>query len=185
MLCNDTRAYVECAEIEASEPEAPAISGNLMMPGFTAPKLLWMRKREPVVFERVRKVVLPKDYVGLCLSGETVCDMSDASGTGWLDVADRDWSDRLLAATHLTRSHMPRLVEGTECAAQLREALRREWGISHTVWIAGGAAIDVHGGHTKRWSCATLRYPLGGATRRCTGGSRSDPGRERAREPRA
>lgn len=139
ILWNDTRAYAECAELEALEPRARQITGNQAMPGFTAPKLLWLRKHEPAIFGRVAKVLLPKDYVAWRLSGEFVSDMSDAAGTLWLDVAARDWSDAMLAATGLTRAHMPRLVEGNQAAAPVRPALCADWGITHAVTLAGGA----------------------------------------------
>ena len=139
MLWNDTRAFAECVELEALVPESRAITGNQAMPGFTAPKLLWLQKYEPALFRATAKVLLPKDYVALRLTGEFVTDMSDASGTLWLDVAKRDWSERMLAATGLSREHMPRLVEGSAPAAQVRPALCAEWGISHPVVLAGGA----------------------------------------------
>jgi xylulokinase len=139
ILWNDTRAFAECAELEALVPESREITGNLAMPGFTAPKLLWLAKHEPEVFRAASKVLLPKDYLAWRLTGDFVSDMSDASGTLWLDVAKRDWSDRMLAATGLTRAHMPRLVEGSASAAQLSEALRRDWGIAGPVVLCGGA----------------------------------------------
>ena len=139
MLWNDTRAFAECVELEALVPESRAITGNQAMPGFTAPKLLWLQKYEPSLFRATAKVLLPKDYVALRLTGEYVSDMSDASGTLWLDVARRDWSERMLAATGLAREHMPRLVEGSAAAAQVRASLCQEWGIAHPVLLAGGA----------------------------------------------
>jgi xylulokinase len=108
------------------------------MPGFTAPKLAWVRKHEPPIFEQVRKVLLPKDYVRLKLTGEYASDMSDAAGTFWLDVAKRDWSNALLAATHLDRSHMPRLVEGTDVSGVLHPKLAARWGMKERVVVAGG-----------------------------------------------
>jgi xylulokinase len=113
ILWSDGRAGAECVELERREPRSRAICGNIMMPGFTAPKLLWVSRHEPQVFARTARVLLPKDYVRLQLTGAAVSDMSDASGTGWLDVARRDWSDAMLAATGLDRTHMPQLVEGS------------------------------------------------------------------------
>src|SRR5690606_24333088 len=114
ILWNDGRAAAECAEIEAACPESRAISGNIAMPGFTAPKLQWMRHHEPRIFAHVSTVLLPKDYIRFRLTGHHVSDMSDASGTLWLDVAARDWSDDLLEASGMNRAQMPRLVEGIE-----------------------------------------------------------------------
>ena len=138
ILWNDTRSHLECTELEAALPELRGIIGNIMMAGFTAPKLRWVAKHEPAVFARVRRVLLPKDYVRLCLTGEAVSDMSDASGTGWLDVGARDWSDAALSATGLDRSQMPRLVEGSAVSATLRPALAARFGMQGRVVIAGG-----------------------------------------------
>jgi len=138
ILWNDGRSAAECAELETGCPDARKIAGNIAMPGFTAPKLLWVKKHEPKIFAAVRKVLLPKDYVRLLLSGEYVSEMSDASGTYWLDVSKRDWSDVLLAATGLTRAHMPRLVEGSAVSATLNPDLAARWGISKPPVIAGG-----------------------------------------------
>ncbi|MGO0789411.1 xylulokinase [Herbaspirillum seropedicae] len=139
ILWNDMRAHAECVELEALVPDAVAITGNRAMPGFTAPKLLWLSKYEPAVYRAIDKVLLPKDFLGWKLTGEFVSEMSDAAGTLWLDVARRDWSERMLGATGLDRSHMPRLVEGSAVAGQLRDELRREWGINGPVVVAGGA----------------------------------------------
>lgn len=138
ILWNDGRSGKECAEIESLCPTSRAISGNLAMPGFTAPKLLWVKKNEPEVFEKVNCVLLPKDFVRLKLTGEKVSDMSDSAGTLWMDVGGRCWSDDLLAATGLDASKMPRLVEGCEPSGQLREILARRWGMVKRPLVAGG-----------------------------------------------
>jgi len=139
ILWNDGRSHAECDELTAAAPRLHAIAGNLAMPGFTAPKLLWVRKHEPELFDRVRSVLLPKDYLRLLLTGEKVSDPSDAAGTLWLDVARRDWSDELLAATGLTRAHMPRLVESNAPSGVLRAELADAWGVGRDVVVAGGA----------------------------------------------
>jgi len=139
ILWNDGRCHAECAELEAAAPRLHEIAGNLAMPGFTAPKLLWVRKHEPEIFERVASVLLPKDWLRLQLTGEKVSDPSDAAGTLWLDVARRDWSEELLAATGLTRAHMPRLVEASEPSGMLKPELARAWGLGAEVIVAGGA----------------------------------------------
>lgn len=139
ILWNDGRSSAECAEMEAALPSLRDIAGNIAMPGFTAPKIAWVRKHEPAIYEKIAKVLLPKAYVRLLLSGEHVEEMSDAAGTLWLDVGRRDWSDELLAVTGLDRSHMPRLVEGSAPAAALKPELARRWGMSGEVIIAGGA----------------------------------------------
>jgi xylulokinase len=139
ILWNDGRSAAECAEMEATLPSLRAIAGNIAMPGFTAPKIAWVRKHEPEIYARIAKVLLPKAYVRLLLTGEHVEEMSDASGTLWLDVGKRDWSDDLLAVTGLNRSHMPRLVEGSAASGTLKPELARRWGMSGNVVVAGGA----------------------------------------------
>ena len=137
MLWNDTRAYAEAAAMDAMA-DFRQITGNIIFAGFTAPKVEWVRLNEPDVFEKVAKVLLPKDYLRLFLSGAHVSEMSDASGKGWLDIGARDWSDTLLAHCHLSRDHMPRLVEGSAVSATLRADLAAELGMRQ-VPIAGGA----------------------------------------------
>ncbi len=139
ILWNDGRSAAQCEALARAVPGLGEISGNLAMPGFTAPKLLWVREHEPEIFARTACVLLPKDWLRFMLSGEAVSEMSDAAGTLWLDVGARDWSDALLAATGLTRAHMPRLVEGSEPSARLLPELAKRWGLGERVVIAGGA----------------------------------------------
>jgi xylulokinase len=139
ILWNDGRSGAQCQALSAAVPRLGQISGNLAMPGFTAPKLAWVREHEPAVFDQVARVLLPKDWLRLKLTGETVSDLSDAAGTLWLDVAQRDWSEPLLAATGLTRQHMPRLVEGSDVSGHLLPALCQRWGLPARVPVAGGA----------------------------------------------
>jgi len=139
ILWNDGRASQECTELELACPTSRSIAGNIAMAGFTAPKLAWLKKHEPQNFERIAKVLLPKDYIRFCLSGDYCSEMSDASGTLWLDVAKRQWSDTLLAVTDLDTGHMPKLVEGTEVSGSLHSHLQKRWGIKQEVIIAGGA----------------------------------------------
>ncbi len=140
ILWNDGRSAEECREMEAAEPQLREIAGNIAMPGFTAPKIAWVRKNEPRVFDRIVKVLLPKAYVRLLLTGGHVEEMSDAAGTLWLDVGRRDWSDALLAATGLTRAQMPSLVEGSSPSGLLRRDLAERWGMSEPrIVVAGGA----------------------------------------------
>lgn len=139
ILWNDGRAHAECLALEAKVPQSRHITGNLAMPGFTAPKLLWLRTHEPQGFASIRKVLLPKDWLRLQLVGDYVSDMSDASGTLWLDVAKRCWSTPMLEACGLSVSHMPRLVEGSAPSGTLRAPLAARWGLSPQVIVAGGA----------------------------------------------
>ncbi|EGJ22679.1 xylulokinase [Cereibacter sphaeroides WS8N] len=137
ILWNDTRSHAEAAALDA-DPRFRAVTGNIVFPGFTAPKLVWVERHEPAIRERVAKVLLPKDYLRLWLTGEHVAEMSDAAGTSWLDVGARDWSDALLAVTGLTREAMPRLVEGSAVSGALRPALAARWGLPQGVAVAGG-----------------------------------------------
>jgi xylulokinase len=139
ILWNDTRASAQCLEIEAREPGSRQITGNLAMPGFTAPKLLWLRQHEPEVFAQTRLVLLPKDWLRLKLTGEAVSEMSDAAGTLWLDTGARCWSDAMLAASGLEPSHMPRLVEGSEPSGRLLPDVAHDWGLPPGAVVAGGA----------------------------------------------
>ncbi|WP_409191537.1 xylulokinase [Bradyrhizobium sp. RDM4] len=139
ILWNDGRSQAECGELTRRCPSLHGIAGNLAMPGFTAPKLLWVARHEPKIFERVAKVLLPKAYVRFRLTGEMVEDMSDAAGTLWLDVGRRRWSALLLHATGLDLHHMPRLVEGSEASAVLAPELAQRWGMANQVVVAGGA----------------------------------------------
>ena len=113
ILWNDTRSHKEAAALDA-DPRFRKITGNIVFPGFTAPKLAWVKAHERQVFAATRKVLLPKDYLRLWLTGEYISEMSDSAGTSWLDVAARKWSAELLAAADLDEGHMPSLVEGTE-----------------------------------------------------------------------
>ena len=138
ILWNDGRSEAECRVLDA-RADFSGIGGNLVMPGFTAPKLEWVRIHEPDVFARVAKVLLPKDYVRLCLAGEHLSDMSDSAGTLWMDVGGRCWSSELLDATGLSEGHMPGLVEGSDPAGRLRPELADRWGMAVPPVIAGGA----------------------------------------------
>src|SRR5580658_217846 len=139
ILWNDGRSFAECAELKRRVPDLEERTGNLAMPGFTAPKMLWVAAHEPEIAKATRRVLLPKDYVRLRLSGEAVSEMSDASGTLWLDVGRRRWDGDLLAATGLTQTAMPRLVEGSEVSAVLLPEIANTWGLEgRKIPIAGG-----------------------------------------------
>ncbi len=138
ILWNDTRSYKEASTLDQNA-DFRNISGNIVFPGFTAPKLVWMKANEPEIFKRINKVLLPKDYLRLWLTGDYVSEMSDSAGTSWLDTRHRKWSDTLLAASDMKRSQMPDLVEGTEISGQLRQELVARWGMNNSPVVAGGA----------------------------------------------
>ena len=138
ILWNDGRSAAECEGLMAELPQLVDIAGNLAMPGFTAPKLEWMRTYEAEHFAKVKKVLLPKDYIRLLMSGDYASDMSDSAGTLWMDVAARDWSDDILALTGLSRDNMPALFEGSSATGQLSAAVAAEWGVPQVPIAAGG-----------------------------------------------
>jgi len=139
ILWNDGRSHEQCRELERRVDRLGFIAGVPAMPGFTAPKLLWVAQHEPEIFARIGAVVLPKDYVRFRLTGELVTDLSDAAGTLWLDEAARNWSLEMLSVTGLSATQMPRLVEGSQPSAVLRGDIAREWGLPSDVMVAGGA----------------------------------------------
>jgi xylulokinase len=145
ILWNDTRSHEEAAELDG-DPMFRRLTGNIVFPGFTAPKLMWVQRHEPATRDKVAKVLLPKDYLRLWLTGGHVAEMSDAAGTAWLDTGRRDWSDDLLAATGLSRSHMPALVEGSQVSGQLRDGLAVRWGLPKGVIVAGGGGDNAASG---------------------------------------
>lgn len=138
ILWNDTRSSEEARAFDEN-PIFRKLSGNIVFPGFTAPKLAWVKNNEAGIFDKTAKVLLPKDFLRLWLTGEHVSEMSDAAGTSWLDVAKRDWSKELLDASGMTIDQMPRLVEGSEASGELRSELASEFGMPKGVIIAGGA----------------------------------------------
>jgi xylulokinase len=145
ILWNDVRSATECTELENAVPNLRQVTGNIAMPGLTAPKLLWLRKHEPAIFAAARTVLLPKAYIRYRMTGEMVEEMSDASGTLWLDVGARDWSGVMLAATGLSREAMPRLVEGNAPAGALRPELASRWRMTGRPILAGGAGDNAAG----------------------------------------
>ncbi len=138
ILWNDTRAHAEAAALDTTKIRG--VTGNIVFPGFTAPKLLWVETHEPDVFAATDCVLLPKDYLRLWLTGSRMMEMSDAAGTAWLDTGARAWSRIVLDASHMRESQMPPLVEGSAAAGELRPELAAQWGIQGRVTLAGGAA---------------------------------------------
>jgi len=137
ILWNDGRSADQAARL--NEPNLQQLAGSIIFAGFTAPKLLWVAEHEATIREKVAKVLLPKDYLRLWLTGEYVSEMSDASGTGWLDIASRQWSPVLLEAGGMSEEQMPSLVEGSAVSGQLRGELVKQYGFSDSVMVAGGA----------------------------------------------
>ena len=138
ILWNDGRSSEQCQQLEQRVPDSRQVTGNLMMPGFTAPKLLWVQQHEPEVFRKVAQVLLPKDYLRWRMSGDFASDMSDAAGTMWLDVAQRDWSDAMASACDLNRSLMHALHEGNQVTGNLLPDVAARWGMNTVPLVAGG-----------------------------------------------
>tara|TARA_R110002124_G_scaffold150164_2_gene316499 strand:- start:750 stop:2207 length:1458 start_codon:yes stop_codon:yes gene_type:complete len=138
ILWNDTRSHNEAKILDQTDG-VRALSGNIVFPGFTAPKLLWVQHHEPENFARIHKVLLPAAYLNFHLTGDYVADMSDSAGTSWLDVTNRDWSTDLLEAGQMRADQMPRLVEGSQPGGVLRADLAKKWGVAKDVLVAGGA----------------------------------------------
>ncbi len=139
ILWNDVRSASEAAELDA-DPEFRNITGNIVFPGFTAPKLKWMAKHEPMLFARIETVMLPKDYLVHWLTGKLSSEMSDASGTSWLDVGKRDWSAKLIRASGLAESQMPDLHEGSEVVGCMMPDRAVELNLGKGVKVVAGGA---------------------------------------------
>ncbi len=138
MLWNDPRGGEYCEALHRAVPDLGRITGTRATASFTAAKLLWLRHRQPAVFDRLRALVLPKDYVRLWLTGEWCTDVSDAAGTQLLDQAGRCWSAEVAAAVGLDTAVLPPLREGTELAGRLRPAVARELGLPAGITVAAG-----------------------------------------------
>ncbi|MFL5334182.1 MAG: xylulokinase, partial [Geminicoccaceae bacterium] len=139
ILWNDGRAQIECRLLAERVPGIGQIAGVPPMPGFTAPKLLWLSAHEPELFARIAHVLPPKDYVRLRLTGEHATDPCDAAGTLWLDEALRAWSPEILAATGVGVGQVPRVVEGSNAAGTVLADVAADLGLPAGVPVAAGA----------------------------------------------
>jgi xylulokinase len=139
ILWNDTRSHAQAATLDA-HPECRALSGNIVFPGFTAPKLMWVADNEPNIFARTATVLLPKDYLNFWLSGKRISDMSDSAGTAWLDVGKRVWSSSLLKRSGMRPDQMPTLFEGSDVFATVAPEIATLLGLPQGVKIVAGAA---------------------------------------------
>lgn len=119
IMWNDQRTEAQCAAISA-KADVLRLTGNPVLPGFTAPKIVWVREHEPQVYARIAKVLLPKDYVRYRLTGEFFSDVSDASGTSLFDVQYRTWSDAMLDVLAIPRAWLPEVTESAEVSANVR-----------------------------------------------------------------
>src|SRR6185312_6581201 len=146
LLWNDGRASAECAKLERRFPAFADTVGCRAMPGFSAPKLLWLAHHEPQALAQARRVLLTKDYVRLRLSGEAASDRADSSATLLMDTRAGDWHDAIAAACGLDRAKLPRLVESAEIAGTLRRELAERWRLPAATPIVGGAGDNMCAG---------------------------------------
>jgi len=144
ILWNDQRTALECAEIEerVGPERLIRLTGNRALTGFTAPKLLWLRRHEPDVYARIAHVLLPKDYVRFRLTGERVVDVADASGTLLFDVERRRWSEEILEALALDPAWLPRALESPEPAGVTKAGVRVAAGAGDQAAGALGVGVD-------------------------------------------
>ena len=139
ILWNDGRAAEECRLLESRVPRLGQLAGVPAMPGFTAPKLLWLARHEPHVLPAARHLLMAKDYIRFRLSGRAAMDMADAAGTLLLDEEKRDWSDELCAAAGIDRAILPPLFEGPEITGRMIPEWQRQLGFDHAVKLVAGA----------------------------------------------
>lgn len=140
LLWNDQRTGKQCEKITEAlgEERLIQLAGNPALTGFQAPKVLWLRDEEPENYEKVSHVLLPKDYVRLRLTGEYATDASDAAGTLFLDVGNRDWSQEILEALEIPEEWMPTVYEGPESTGKLRGSVAEELGLPSGIPVAAG-----------------------------------------------
>jgi len=148
LLWNDQRTAEECAEItdKAGGREALIeLVANPALTGFTAPKILWVRKHEPKVYEKTKHILLPKDYIRYRMTGEYASEVSDASGTLLLDVVNRVWSDKLLGLLQIDKALLPSVCESYEITGTLHEQAAEELGLVADIPVVGGGGDQAAG----------------------------------------
>jgi xylulokinase len=141
ILWNDGRTQEETEELnqKVGKDKLREYTGNIAFAGFTAPKILWVRKHEPENFQKIRKIMLPKDYINYLLTGSFVTDYSDASGMLLLDVKNKCWSDEMLSICGIRKEQLPKLHESYEEIGTLRPEVAKELGIPESVRVCAGA----------------------------------------------
>ena len=141
ILWNDGRSAEETEYLneKIGKEKLSAYTANIAFAGFTAPKILWMRKNEPELFARVKKIMLPKDYLAYRLSGSFCTDLSDASGMLLLDVKNRRWSSEMLEICGITEQMLPKLYESYEVVGTLKESVADDLGLPRQVKVIAGA----------------------------------------------
>jgi xylulokinase len=148
LLWNDQRTAEQCAEIESKAGGRRALIelvANPALTGFTAPKILWVREHEPKIYARTKHILLPKDYIRYCMTGEYATEVSDASGTLLLDVVNRTWSQKLLSILQIDPGLLPSLHESTVVTGELHAAAAKELGLHVGVPVVGGGGDQAAG----------------------------------------
>ncbi len=140
IMWNDQRTGSQCAAITAriGARRVLELTGNPVLPGFTAPKIVWVRENEPETYARIAHVLLPKDYLRYRLTGEFFSEVSDASGTSMFDVGRRQWSDEMLAGLEVPRRWLPEVTESPEPSTRISAAAAAETGLAAGTPVAGG-----------------------------------------------
>ena len=143
IIWNDGRTSLECAEITQiiGYERLIAITANPALTGFTAGKILWVRKNEPDIYKRAKHILLPKDYVRYKLTGEYFSEMSDASGTNLLDVPKRCWSDEILTLLRIDKNLLPPLIESSDRAGTVTPRAAKDTGLNAGTIVAAGAML--------------------------------------------
>lgn len=142
LLWNDQRTAAQCAEIEAAmggRAQLIEMVGNPALTGFTAPKILWVRQNEPAVYEKTRHILLPKDYIRLCMTGEYATEVGDASGTLLLDVKRRAWNGQVLDILKVDPALLPRCFESHVVSGRLHKAAAAALGLKPGTPVVGGS----------------------------------------------
>ncbi len=141
ILWNDGRTIKECDYLnnEIGKENLSRYTANISFTGFTAPKILWVKNEEPENFARIKKIMLPKDFIAYRLTGVHCTDVSDASGMLLLDVKNRRWSAKMCEICHITEDMLPKLYESYECVGTVLPEIAKELGIPSTVKVAAGA----------------------------------------------
>ena len=141
LLWNDGRTYEECDYLNQviGKEKLSQYTANISFTGFTAPKVLWVRNKEPEHFARIAKVMLPKDYIAYMLTGVHCTDVSDASGMLLFDVKNRCWSKEMLQICGLREEQMAKVFESYETVGTVKPEIAAKLGISKKVKVAAGA----------------------------------------------
>jgi len=155
ILWNDQRTQNQCDEIHQiiGKEKFIQITGNVALTGFTAPKILWVKQREPEVFAKTKHVLLPKDYVRYKLTGEYAMDKADGAGTVLFDLKERDWSDDVLSALEIPHTWMPKTFEGTEFTGYINNETAKLTGLKLDTPVAAGGGSG--SGSCWCWCCRT------------------------------